>query len=184
MINIIDAIFKHYKYICIENISLPTIKFYKVNDNKIASYFLVNIIDCKNIEKDEEKMKESIENLELVYSGNKNNEKNISLRKKIIESFSKVEEASQIDKNTSAIYLLLFSDLENLNKHRNLIYAIEESSNYFKRYILPYTDKQFENLKNILNQYNQEAINIKLSDIADDEDEYYKLLEGKNQDSV
>lgn len=90
----------------------------------------------------------------------------------------------QIDKNTSAIYLVEFSEINMLSKYRNLIYSIEESPDYFKRYILPYTEKQVAGLKKVLADYSDKNIAQILSQLADVEENYYSLMNGTNTNSV
>ena len=71
-----------------------------------------------------------------------------------------------------------------LSKYRNLIYSIEESPDYFKRYILPYTEKQVAGLKNVLADYSDKNIGEILSQLADVEENYYSLMNGTNNNSV
>ena len=65
-----------------------------------------------------------------------------------------------------------------------MIYSIEESPNYFKRYILPYTEKQVVGLKNVLSDYSDKNIVEILSELADVEENYYSLMNGTNYNSV
>lgn len=183
MKTIINLILKHYSYILEEKVQLASINFYKHRDKNIASYFLIKNIDCREFEENEESMKLALEALEREYSTPKDSQTE-SIKLKIQNSFKSNQEASQIDKNTSAIYLIQFNDMKNLSLHRNLVYAIEESPNYFKRYIIPYTESQVNLLLKILNDYEGRNIDDILSDIANNEDEYYKLLESKNTGSV
>jgi hypothetical protein len=90
-------------------------------------------IDCREFEDDEQKVKLALDELEKLYATKSKD--NSTLRSKILEQFKSTQEASQIDKNTSAIYLLLFNNIEQLNNYRNEVYSIEESPNYFKRYV-------------------------------------------------
>lgn len=183
MKTIIDLILKRYSYIAEEKIQLPYASFYKHVNKNIASYFIIYSIDCRKFEDDEKSMKIALEKLEREYSSS-NNEQSESIKLKIQKSFDNNQEASQVDKNTSAIYLIQFNDIKKLNLHRNLVYAIEESPNYFKRYIIPYTESQVIHLKKILDNYEGRDIDDILSDIANNENEYYKLLEGQNTGSV
>ncbi|KNY30536.1 ABC-three component system middle component 1 [Pseudobacteroides cellulosolvens] len=183
MTETIEIILNQYKYVPEEKIKSKNIRFYKHSDKKIASYFLIYNIDCKEFEKNEDAMKTALETLEIEYS-NVDKGRNESLKSKIQATFDNNQEASQIDKNTSAIYLLQFNNLENLERYRNLVYAIEESPNYFKRYIIPYTKPQVDALNKIISDNYGSEINTILSDISDNEDEYYKLLERKNVGSV
>ncbi|MCT4584588.1 MAG: hypothetical protein N4A54_06655 [Peptostreptococcaceae bacterium] len=176
---ILDAILNQYSYVE-QEIKLPSgINFYKHKDKNIASYFIVNDIDCRKFEDDETSMKNEIEQLEELYSHSKASQTE-SLKTRIQNSFTNNKEASQIDKNTSAIYLIQLSDMEKMSQYRNMVFAIEESPNYFKRYVIPYTESQAEHLKYTIANYDGRAINDILSDIANNEDEYYKLLDGKN----
>lgn len=176
---ILDAILNQYLYVE-QKIQLPLgISFYKHKDKNIASYFIVYDIDCREFEDDETAMKNAIERLEELYPRSKKIQTE-SLKVIIQNSFDNNMEASQIDKNTSAIYLIQLSDMEKMNLYRNIVFAIEESPNYFKRYVIPYTETQANHLKDTLSNYDGRMINDLLSDIANNEDEYYKLLEGKN----
>jgi hypothetical protein len=180
---IIDSLLSLYSYFKEEKVQLPSIDFYKHKNKKIASYFLIYNIDCREIENNEESMKTALELLEKNYSSSRIAASE-SIISKILNSFDNNQEASQVDKNTSAIYLLQFNDLNNLILYRNLIYAIEESPNYFRRYILPFTEVQTDILKKIINDHADRSLDDILSDIANNEDEYYKLSESKNIGSV
>ncbi len=154
------------------------IEFYVNTDKNLVSFFIVNYIDCSTFENDENKVKEVLNNLEKRYMNFDNQEE--SLKKSIAKTFSNIDEVAQIDKNTSAIYVMKFSDMNILDRYRNLIYSIEESSVYFKRYILPYSDNQLIGLKQIISDYEEKTIEEVLTDLADDEDNYYQLLRGGN----
>lgn len=183
MNEIIEEIFNHYSYIE-HNVNLPErLKFYKNNESNIASYFIINYIDSKKFEDDKKKFREKLNELEENYITSTDSEKE-SLKYIIQESFENNSEASQIDKNTSAIYLIQFSDLKKIETFRNIIFSIEESPNYFKRYVIPYTELQIENLKKNLSEIEGESIIEKLSSLANNESEYYKLLERNNKDST
>lgn len=181
MNDLIDRIFKSYDYIKVNNAGRTNIEFYMHKDVNIANYFIINSIDCRDIEDDETEVIKALEQLENEYS--KSSAKT-SLKEQIFASFVNAKEASQIDKNTSAIYLLLFEKIENLDNYRNAVYSIEESPNYFKRYVLPYTIKQLEHLKKSLTQFNDRSLVDSLCQIVDDEDSYFKLVEGKELDST
>ena len=182
MKNIIEIILDHCEYEkkCID---VPNICFYKKTNPNIANYIIIYDVDCSSYENDEHKIKESLDKLETIYSLGKSVDGE-SLKVKIQSLFDNNQEASQLDKNTSAIYLLKFNNSDRFNSMRNLIYTIEESSNYFKRYILAYTDKQVQMLKNKISDYEEKNIEQILSDIADDKDEYYKLMNGMNSGSL
>ena len=158
-------------------------KMFFVNaDKNIVSYFILNFIDCTHISDDEELIKKELSKLEEEYVDIGNEKKGIKYS--IISSFENKQEVSQIDKNTSAIYLVDFSEINMLSKYRNLIYSIEESPDYFKRYILPYTEKQVAGLKNVLADYSDKNIGEILSQLADVEENYYSLMNGTNNNSV
>ena len=154
---IIDLILKQHSYIAEEKVQLDSIGFYKHSDKNIASYFLINNVDCREFEQNEKLMKLALEKLERDYSI-LDDSQNETIKMIIQKSFDNNQEASQIDKNTSAIYLIQFSDMKNLNLHRNLIYAIEESPNYFKRYIIPYTETQLTVLQSTIENYEGRGI--------------------------
>ena len=157
-------------------------KMFFVNaDKNIVSYFILNFIDCTHIS-DEELIKKELSKLEEEYVDSGNEKKGIKYS--VISSFENKQEVSQIDKNTSAIYLVEFSEINMLSKYRNLIYSIEESPDYFKRYILPYTEKQVAGLKNVLTDYSDKNIGEILSQLADVEENYYSLMNGTNNNSV
>jgi len=184
MISLINMCLTHYDYIQDVNILHDNVNFYKKSDSEIASYFIINHIDCTSFETNDDKMKEALMKLELDYAGHLDNLNDVSLKQMIINSFTTTQEASQIDKNTSAIYLLKFNNILNFDIHRNLVYAIEESPNYFLRYVLPYTQHQSDSLFKDLSNHRDKKINEILSDIANNEDEYFKLMENKNTGSV
>lgn len=156
--------------------------FFANADKKIVSYFILNFIDCSNILDDENYMREELSKLEKEYIEGENERKGIKYS--IIDSFENTHEVAQLDKNTSAIYLVKFSEVNMLDKYRNLIYSIEESPDYFKRYILPYTETQVLGLKNVLSDYKDKNIVDVLTDLADEEENYYSLMNGKNGNSV
>ena len=139
----------------------------------------MNFIDCTNISDDEGLIRKELSKLEEEYvdSGQ-------GIKYSIISSFKNKQEVSQIDKNTSAIYVVKFSEMNMLSKYRNLIYSIEESPNYFKRYILPYTANQVNGLKDVLINYKNKNIVEILSQLADEEENYYSLMNGTNDNSV
>lgn len=180
MNEIMIKLFEQYNFVRIweENNRM----FFANADKNVVSYFILNFIDCSNISDNENLIREELCKLEEEYVDNENDKKGIKYS--IINSFENKQEVSQIDKNTSAIYLVKFSKVNMLDKYRNLIYSIEESPNYFKRYILPYTEKQVVGLKNVLSDYSDINIVEILSDLADVEENYYSLMNGTNYNSV
>lgn len=180
MKEIMINLFKEYNFVKIweDNNKM----FFTHNDKNVVSYFILNFIDCSNICEDENYLREGLSKLEQEYIDGDNERGGIKYS--IIDSFENKQEVSQIDKNTSAIYLVKFSEINMLAKYRNLIYSIEESPNYFKRYILPYTEKQVEGLNNVLSDYKDKGIVEILTDLADDEENYYSLMNAKNDNSI
>lgn len=183
MKDLINRIFNSYKYTRVTDIDRSNIAFYKHELSEIANYFIINTIDCREFENSEEQIINALGQLEKEYSKNSGTD-NISFKQQIIESFNNAKEASQIDKNTSAIYLLLFENIENINNYRNAVYSIEESPNYFKRYVLPYTQKQMDKLNSSLSQFSDRSLVDALCQIVDDEDNYFELVERKELDST
>lgn len=82
------------------------------------------------------------------------------------------------------MHLVKFSEENMLTKYKNLIYSIEESPIYFKRYILPYTEKQVVGLKKVLSDYSDKNIVEILSELADVEENYYSLMNGTNYNTT
>ena len=180
MNEIMIKIFKQYKFVKLweENGKM----FFSNADKSVVSYFILNFIDCTSILDEEKIIREKLYKLEEDYVDGGNERKGI--RYSIMKSFDNEQDISQLDKNTSAIYLVKFSETNILKKYRNLIYSIEESPNYFKRYILPYTEKQVSELKQVITNYNDKNIIKLLSDLADEEENYYSLMNGTNDNSV
>lgn len=182
MREIIESIFNYYGYSESWQSEDYNIVFYKNNGQKLVSYFLINYIACRDIEDDESLIKDKMMELENGYAKGQDSSKGI---KWILQNtFDNKQEASQLDKNTSAIYLLEFSDSKKAEKYRNLIYSIEESPYYFKRYILPYSENQKNELRSIIDDYNNKSIVDILTDLANNEDEYYNLLEHNSSNRV
>ena len=125
---ILERLFKEHKFI--KQWEDKNIEFYSNADRNIVSYFIVNYIDCTQFEDNEDTVKDALNALEKRYVSFDNQE--MTLKKSIAKSFSNVDEIAQIDKNTSAIYVMKFSNMSIWDKYRNLIYSIEESSVYFK----------------------------------------------------
>lgn len=180
MNKIMNKLFEQYNFV--KTWEEDNRMFFVNTDKNVVSYFILNFIDCTNISDDEELIRAELDRLEEEYVDGESDEKGIKYS--IINSFENMHEISQIDKNTSAIYLVKFSEVNMLSKYRNLIYSIEESPNYFKRYILPYTDKQVVGLQNVLSDYSGKNIVEILSELADVEENYYSLMNGTNYNSV
>ena len=180
MNEIINKLFEQYKFV--KTWEEDNRMFFVNSDKSVVSYFILNFIDCTNVLDEEELIRAELERLEEEYVDGENDNKGIKYS--VINSFENKQDVSQIDKNTSAIYLVKFSEVNMLAKYRNLIYSIEESPDYFRRYILPYTEKQVVGLKNVLHDYNDKNIVEILSELADEEENYYSLMNGTNDNSV
>jgi len=179
MKDIISRVLTYYNY-NIEDIKKDNLIFYKPKAD-IASYILGNYIDCIDFETDSEIFKERLAVFEEQYISQENSEE--SIMKKLRTFFKSNQEFSQLNKNLSVIYLLKFKDLNNLQLHQNTIYEIEESSNYFKRYILPYSDEQLTELQARINK-SREPIPLLLSTLAEDEEGYINLSLYKNKGTL
>lgn len=177
---LIDLIFRQHNYA--ETWKNEEISFYKNTDLHQSSYFLINYIDCEKVDTDEKIIKKKLSELERNYVKRGENEK--SLKAILQSSALESEEISQLDKNLSAIYVIRFSDLNNVEQCRNIIYSIEESPNYFKRYVIPYTETQVCELRKVVEIYNEKNIANVLTKLADNEEEYYALLERKKVNSL
>lgn len=180
MNKIMNKLFEQYNFV--KTWEEDNRMFFVNTDKNVVSYFILNFIDCTRISDDEELIRAELDRLEEEYVDGESDEKGIKYS--IINSFENMHEISQIDKNTSAIYLVKFSEVNMLSKYRNLIYSIEESPNYFKRYILPYTEKQVVGLQNVISDYSGKNIVEILSELADVEENYYSLMNGTNYNSV
>lgn len=177
MNQIMNNLFQQYNFVKLweENKKI----FFGNTDKKVVSYFILNFIDCTNLLDDEKNIKKELNKLEEEYIDKENGIKN-----SIIKSLNNKQDIAQLDKNISAIYLVKLSETNVLAKYRHLIYSIEESPNYFKRYILPYTEKQAMELKDVISDYSDKNIIELLSDLVDEEEGYYALMNGKNHNSV
>lgn len=180
MEEIIGKIFKYYHLRKIWEDE--SIKFYTNTSDNIVSYFITNYVDCSNAYDGENDIKEKLSRLEKEYVDEIT--ENNGIKYSIIDSFVDKQAAGQIDKNTSAIYLVKFSEVDKLPQFRNIIYSIEESPIYFRRYILPYTDMQVTELKKVLSDYKEKNIVDIFTDLANDENNYYRLMDGKNNNSA
>ena len=178
MKSIIESIFDYYHYDQTWS-DEQKIFFYKSGDNQIVSYFFTFYVDCTAISKDEKLVSDALSELERRFISD-NNE---GLRDFIMNGLDK-DEKPQIDKNTSAIYLVKFPDDYVISDYKNIIYSIEESPKYFKRYIIPYTEKQINSLKKVLIDHKDLSIVDILNDLSNNEDDYYMLLNRKNKNSL
>lgn len=159
------------------------IEFYSAAAEDKTSFFLIDYIDATDEGITDTLLLTMLKRLENDYINENTNEKGI--KSKIQELFiDNARVAAQIDKNTSAIYPIKLESLNNLERYRNLIYSVEESPNYFRRFILPYTDNQANELKKIISNYPDKNIVNVLSEIANQEDAYYDLAGHRNLDNA
>lgn len=159
------------------------IEFYSFGDKDKTSFFLIDYIDATDEEITDFSLLAMLKKLEKDYIDKNADGKGI--KRKMQELFSdNVSVAAQIDKNTSAIYPIKLESLNNLDRYRNLIYSVEESPHYFRRFILPYTDNQANELKKIISDYPDKNIVNVLSEIANQEEAYYDLAGHKNLDNA
>lgn len=180
MKEIIDSIFREYGYK--SNWKKDNVSFYMNVDKNLVSYFLTCFVDCSSTEIEEGEVDTLLRKLEDIYITNEKEYGGIKYA--IMDTFEDKNAVSQIDKNTSAIYLLKIKDDFEVSNYKNVIYAIEESPKYFKRYIIPYTEKQVHELKTVLGNYEGENIIEILNDLVNNEEGYYALLDGKRKNSL
>ncbi len=183
MRELIQQIFKAYefdgKYIN------DNIKFYFPELEEKTSFFLVDYIEATSESITDVNMMTMLKKLEKDYINYENtNEEGIKRKMQMLIANDNTNIAAQIDKNTSAIYPIKLDSLNNLDKYRNLIYSVEESPYYFRRFVLPYTEKQVVELKKIILDYPEKNIVNVLSEIANQEDAYYELAGHRNLDNV
>ena len=98
-------LFKEYNFIKLWE---DNNRIFFTNTNKnVVSYFILNFIDCSDISDDDNYLREELSKLEEEYIDSSNEKSGIKYS--IIDSFEYKQELAQIDKNTSAIYLVKFS---------------------------------------------------------------------------
>lgn len=179
MNELMKLIFESYKFV--RKWDDENIEFYANTDSCIVSYFLVRYIDGTGIGENADSILFKLRELEKQYI-NVSDGKHI---KKTLQSlFNNKSEAAQLDKNTSAIFPIKLSDLDSLDAYRNLIYSVEESPYYFRRFVIPYTEKQVDELLMIISDNKGKAIYEILSEIANDVTSYYDLASHKNLNNV
>lgn len=159
------------------------IEFYSAKSKDKTSFFLINYIEATDEGINETSLLTMLRQLEKDYIEENANGKGV--KRKIQELFADdASIAAQIDKNTSAIYPIKLETLDFLDKYRNLIYSVEESPHYFRRFILPYTETQVNSLKSIISDYQDKNIVSVLNEIANQEDAYYDLAGHRNLDNA
>ena len=159
------------------------IEFYSAEGEDKTSFFLINYIDTIYEGITDTTLLTKLKQLEKDYIDENTDGK--GLKKKIQQLFiNNAGIAAQIDKNISAIYLIKLESINNLDRYRNLIYSVEESPLYFRRFIIPYTDNQVVLLKSIISDYPNKNIVDILSEIANQEEAYYDLAGHRNLDNA
>lgn len=178
MRELIQQIFKAYGFS--EKWQDDSIEFFSAETEERTSFFLIDYIEATGESITDLEMLMMLKQLEKDYIDENANGKGV--KRKIQELFvnDNASIAAQIDKNTSAIYIIKLESLNNLDKYRNLIYSVEESPHYFRRFVLPYTDKQVDELKKIISDYPEKNIVNILSEIANQEEAYYELAGHRN----
>lgn len=178
MRRMIQQIFTTYGFV--EKWQEDSIEFYSSESEEKTSFFLTNYIEATDEDITDSTILAMLKSLEKDYIDGNMNGKSIKRKIQLSLENDNANIAAQIDKNTSAIYLVKLGAMKNLDRYKNIIYSIEESSRYFRRFILPYTDKQVDELKRIISDYPEKSIVNVLSEIANREDEYYNLAGHRN----
>jgi hypothetical protein len=183
MRELIQQIFKVYGFN--EKWQEDSIEFYAAESEEKISFFLIDYIEATSGDITEITMLKMLKKLEKDYINDEDtNKEGIKRTIQMLIANANTNIAAQIDKNTSAIYPIKLDSLNNLDKYRNLIYSVEESPYYFRRFVLPYTEKQVVELKKIISDYPDKNIANVLSDIANQEDAYYELAGHRNLDNA
>lgn len=183
MRELIQKIFKAYEFDgkCLDD----NIEFYSPKLEEKTSFFLIDYIEATSEGITDVNVMMMLKKLEKDYINDENtNEEGIKRKIQNLVENDNTNIAAQIDKNTSAVYPIKLDSLNNLDKYRNLIYSVEESPYYFRRFVLPYTEKQVDELKKIISDYSEKNIVSVLSDIANQEDSYYELATHRNLDNA
>lgn len=160
------------------------IEFYSAKAKEKISFFLIDYIEATQVGIKDAEILTMLKRLEKDYIDENTNGKGVKrkIQERLADANASV--AAQIDKNTSAIYPIKLESLNNLDKYRNLIYSVEESPYYFRRFVLPYTENQVGELKKIIsNSKGKNIVNV-LSEIANQEDAYYELAGNRNLDNA
>lgn len=183
MRELIQQIFKAYGFG--EKWQDDSIEFYAAESEEKISFFLIDYIEATSGDITEATMLKMLKKLEKNYINDENtNKEGIKRKIQMLIANDNTNIAAQIDKNTSAIYPIKLDSLNNLDKYRNLIYSVEESPYYFRRFVLPYTEKQVVELKKIILDNPEKNIVNVLSEIANQEDAYYELAGHRNLDNA
>ena len=177
MNELINVVFNDYGYV--KRWERENTDFYMNKNKDIANYFLVSYIDATSECENGESILEKLKRLEKDYI-----DENENIRNELLNLFENNSLAAQLDKNLSAIYLIRLNNICELDEYKNSIYYVEESPYFFRRFVLPYTDKQANELKAIISDNKGKTIRDVLSELANDEDAYFDLAEHKGINSV
>lgn len=154
------------------------IEFYSSVNEKKTDFYIINYIDTTNQRLDSTILNKLINQLEEDYISD--NEKGENIRGKIKGVFEDETKAARIDKNISSIFPIKFSSLDSLDTFQNIIYAVEESSYFFRRYVLPYTEQQIIEIDNWIENWPDKNISSALSAYANDKDKYKSFSKHEN----
>lgn len=176
MRELLKNIFESYEFE--NNWADKNIEFYSSVNEKRTDFYIINYIDTTNQRLDSAILTKLINQLEEDYI--RDNEKDKNIKEKIKGLFEDKTKAARIDKNISSIYPIKFSSLDNLDTFRNIIYAVEESSYFFRRYVLPYTEQQLIELKDWIEGWPDKDISSALSAYVNDNDKYKSFSKHEN----
>ena len=136
------------------------IEFYSAKAKEKTSFFRIDYIEATQAGIKDVEMLTMLKRLEKDYIDENTNGKGVKriIQGLFVDANANASVAAQIDKNTSAIYLIKLESLNNLDKYRNLIYSVEESPYYFRRFVLPYTENQVGELKKMISNFPEKNI--------------------------
>ena len=154
------------------------IEFYSSINEKKTNFYLINYIDATNQNWDSVILNKQVNQLEKEYANE--DLKDSNLREKLESVIEDKSLAARIDKNISTIYPIKFSSLENLDAFQNMIFAIEESPYYFRRYVLPYTEEQIKDINKYIEELPDSDISSLLSAYANDLNKYNSFSKHNN----
>lgn len=170
MKNLIQALFEDESFDC--RVLDDDLFFCSSRNRKLTAFYLLNYIDCTLLNYNE--TVDAVKYLENQYINEE-----YSLRDRL-STLVDNNHISQIDKNTSAIYFLRLSDVLQIDRLKKIILDTEESPKFFKRYVLPYTDKQYNELKTYIVQNSGLTLKEVLSNFIKSETNYFEYMNGKN----
>lgn len=192
MLDIVGNIFENKQYKSFE--LKKDIKFYYYHHEEVANYYYVYNLslteELKNEDinlNEESTIREKMRFLEDSYIGNiedfKDGKNLLTCTKEVFNEDipNKTSNLMMLKKNLSAIYLVKINYASEIEDIKNYIYELEESPKYFKRYVLPYTNKQVSELKELIGD-NNDDINELLIEIIEEEECYTKLSQNRYLD--